>query len=351
MKKSIYDLLQSNTYDNGQRAASRESAAKSRHKAQAIAAVVLLMLILSTLLLGCSNNTQQVIASASPSVSTTKPSQTKTPVPTATPAAPKATPKATVDPNNWRAKFADKFSQDGKVYQDDHSYKSANINVNITKNTENGVVYFVTDIYIADIKYFKTAFGGKADVMGGTDYVYKSLKKDNGIIGINADYSTRNPGLIIHNGTEYKKWKKSGNDELVMYSDGTMKDFKAGFKWDEIRAQKPYQAWGFGPILLDDKGQAIENIDWRFGPRTAIGYYEPGHYCFVVVDGRQKGYSDPGYTLTQTAQLMNKLGCKLAFNLDGGGSSQLAFLGKEYNKPCPKTYRKDSDLIYITDND
>ena len=23
-------------------------------------------------------------------------------------------------------------------------------------------------------------------------------------------------------------------------------------------------------------------------PRSCIGYYEPGHYCFVIVDGRQK---------------------------------------------------------------
>ncbi len=30
----------------------------------------------------------------------------------------------------------------------------------------------------------------------------------------------------------------------------------------------------------------------KANPRTAVGNYEPGHYCFLVVDGRQPGYSD-----------------------------------------------------------
>ena len=55
-------------------------------------------------------------------------------------------------------------------------------------------------------------------------------------------------------------------------------------------------------------------------PRSAVGYYEPGHYCFVVIDGRQPGYSK-GATLMQLAQLFESLGCKEAYNLDGGKSA------------------------------
>ena len=49
-------------------------------------------------------------------------------------------------------------------------------------------------------------------------------------------------------------------------------------------------------------------ISARSIPRGAIGYYEPGHYCFVVVDGRQTGYSR-GVTLEELAQVFDDLGC------------------------------------------
>jgi exopolysaccharide biosynthesis protein len=44
-------------------------------------------------------------------------------------------------------------------------------------------------------------------------------------------------------------------------------------------------------------------------PRSAIGYYEPGHYCFIVVDGRQNGYSD-GMTLDELAQTLRSSAAK-----------------------------------------
>jgi len=83
-----------------------------------------------------------------------------------------------------------------------------------------------------------------------------------------------------------------------------------------------YQSWIFGPSLLDENGKAKKDfLTWSYirelHPRTAIGYYEPGHYCFVVVDGRQKDYSR-GMFLEELSQLFEQLGCKVAYNLDGG---------------------------------
>ena len=67
-------------------------------------------------------------------------------------------------------------------------------------------------------------------------------------------------------------------------------------------------------------------------PRTGIGYYEPGHYCFVVVDGRQGGYS-AGMRIERFAQLFADLGCKAAYNLDGGQSSVMTFRQSFVNRP------------------
>ena len=112
-----------------------------------------------------------------------------------------------------------------------------------------------------------------------------------------------------------------------------------------------WQIWTFGPMLLQDGEPMSEfNLPKKIGgvnPRTAVGYFEPGHYAFIVVDGRQPGYSDPGYTMEELSQLMYDLGCKVAFNLDGGGTSQMSFMGEWTNQSS--VHRKTRDALCIVD--
>ncbi len=55
-------------------------------------------------------------------------------------------------------------------------------------------------------------------------------------------------------------------------------------------------------------------------PRTAIGAREDGTLFFLVVDGRQAGFS-LGATLPDLALIFRELDCQYAVNIDGGGSS------------------------------
>ena len=77
-----------------------------------------------------------------------------------------------------------------------------------------------------------------------------------------------------------------------------------------------------------------------------LGYYEPGHYCFVVVDGRTS--ASEGLTIKVLAQLMQKLGCKRAYNLDGGNSSFMVLGTRTVNNPSGGG-RASSDAIMIVD--
>ena len=71
------------------------------------------------------------------------------------------------------------------------------------------------------------------------------------------------------------------------------------------------------------------------------------HFVFVVVDGRSAGYSN-GITMTDFAQLFVDLGAQVAYNLDGGGSSQMVFNGSLVNNPLGKTKeRGTSDILWI----
>ena len=110
-----------------------------------------------------------------------------------------------------------------------------------------------------------------------------------------------------------------------------------------------YQAWNFGPSLLNN-GKKITNFEQSSrhlkssNPRTAIGYYEKGHYCFVTVDGRSSESS--GVTLAELSQIFEELGCIEAYNLDGGKSSVMTFNDEIVNEPVSGG-RKVSDCIYI----
>ena len=84
-------------------------------------------------------------------------------------------------------------------------------------------------------------------------------------------------------------------------------------------------------------------------PRSAIGYYEPGHYCFLVVDGRQKGYSY-GINMENLSRLFYELGCSVAYNLDGGATAVMANESGMLNRQTD-TDRLCSDILYIIDTD
>ena len=105
--------------------------------------------------------------------------------------------------------------------------------------------------------------------------------------------SARKRGLVIRNGVLYRE--ELYEDVCVLYYDGRMETYrKEDFNLDEAIAQSAWQGWSFGPALLGENGEALEEFDSSItgkNPRCAIGYYEPGHYCLVTVDGRQSGYS------------------------------------------------------------
>ncbi len=259
---------------------------------------------------------------------------------------PVVTPQPTEDPTAWGSKFSGKFT-DGEVIKTDNTYKSANINVAVNKVYENGATYYLADIYMTDLKYFKTAFAND-EFDSGSETTPEIAKNNNAIIAINGDYCSYNKGPVLRNGVLYRD--QNYRDALVMYNDGTMESYtKDQFDMEAVQSKGAYQIWTFGPMLLDG-GQPMTEFNSSLGklnPRTAVGYFEPGHYCFIVVDGRQGDYSK-GMTFADLSQLFYDLGCKVAFNLDGGQTPEMAFMGEFMNQPYHGG-RAVSDILYIAD--
>lgn len=285
-------------------------------------------------------------ASSAPA-ETTAPAETPSAEPAATPSPTSASGNtAVVDPGMWGDQFADKFTN-GPAEITDTSYRSNDISVTIRQNQSNGVTWYVADVYMKNLQNFKTAF---AKGRFGGNLIDKPLNianEVNAVVAITGDYyGYQNKGIVIRNGVLYRKTPLE--DVLVMNNDGSMQTFgRRSLDTKTLFAGGAWQAWSFGPMLLAN-GQPMtkftSNVTPR-NPRCAIGYFEPGHYCLVVVDGRQNGYSG-GITLKDLSQLMYGMGCKAAYNLDGGRSAVMTFMGKCVNQPY-KNGRDVSDIVYI----
>lgn len=248
----------------------------------------------------------------------------------------------------FSAKFKNQFTN-GMVEKTATSYKSAHVNVSLKKVKTGNVTYLVSDIYVSDIRYFRTAFASGKYGRGLTDTVFSMATTNKAITAISGDYyGIRDQGIVIRNGILYRK--APYQDVLIMNNDGSMQTFSAaGFNMETVLKQGAWQGWSFGPMLLTDgKPMTSFNSDVTSqNPRGAIGYFEPGHYCFILVDGRQPGYSD-GMTMKQLSQLAYDLGCKVAYNLDGGQSAVLTFQDAVANSPY-NGGRKISDIVFIAD--
>lgn len=232
------------------------------------------------------------------------------------------------------------------------SYKSRNISLEITTHTKGEgsgkITYYVADIYVRSVAQFRTALA--KDTFGrGINEPIKTLSQNNGaILAVSGDNYGLNNGIVIRNGVLYRE--KAGSADLcVLYKDGTIKTFGGREFNAKAELEKgAWQAWSFGPTLLNGDGSAITSFAGHLSykhPRCALGYYEPGHYAFVLVDGRQGNYS-AGMTLEELARLFEEMGCTAAYNLDGGQTAQMTFNHELVNRPY-NGGRNVSDIIYI----
>lgn len=252
-------------------------------------------------------------------------------------------PEETQEPGGW---FADKYAASG-VVQTDNSYQSTNVNITIQKVEGEEHAYFVADIYVRSLDHLRTDLAHDTFGSGFRQSVLEMAEENEAVLAISGDYyGNQSRGVVIRNGTVYRK--TVNNDVCVLYLDGTLQTYdKRDFAIEEALERGAYQAWSFGPRLLDN-GQPMTKFNTSVGkenPRAAIGYYEPGHYCFVVVDGRQPGYSI-GMTMEELSKLFYRLGCTDAYNLDGGRTAQMYFCGALVNHPCLDG-RDVSDIVYI----
>ncbi len=244
----------------------------------------------------------------------------------------------------------------------DDSYTSDDTSISISKVTQGSgddtVTYYVADVTIDDATQLRSAFADNQFGENITDLVSTIATDNDAVLAINGDYyGFRDSGIVIRNGVVYRD--DPARTGLAIYADGSMKVYdETATSADELLADGVWQTLSFGPALVTG-GEVVSGIDdveidTNVGnhsiqgeqPRTAIGIIDENHFVFVVVDGRDTGYSR-GVTMTELAGIMQGLGATEAYNLDGGGSSELWFNGEVVNQPSNGGERATSDILYI----
>lgn len=240
------------------------------------------------------------------------------------------------------------------------SYSDDNISIKLSEYTVSGTVVHVAEVKADSAEYLKTAFAqgsyGK-NVTATTSDIADSV---NAILAINGDYyGAQEKGYVIRNGKLYRSTAVSGQEDLVIYKDGSFEIInESEVTAEQLIAKGAMQTLSFGPALVENGTVSVDSDDEVTGrsmasnPRTAIGIKSDGTYIFVVSDGRTD--DSAGFSLLQLAEFMENLGAETAYNLDGGGSSTMVFRGSVVNVPTgggigngSGSERKVSDIVYI----
>ncbi|MBP3965337.1 phosphodiester glycosidase family protein [Paenibacillus lignilyticus] len=89
-------------------------------------------------------------------------------------------------------------------------------------------------------------------------------------------------------------------------------------------------------FIVNGKGLIKSEADgWGIAPRTCMAQLKDGTIVFVVIDGRQPGYS-VGATLYDVQKILLEKGAVTAANLDGGSSTVMVKDDEVVNKPSSK---------------
>ena len=257
--------------------------------------------------------------------------------------------------------FADRFLPPGSApVQEPLFYQSENIRIEITPIRRQKTDIYVADIYVRSTEHFQRAFS-QGKWRKPAEKVADMAQEHQAVLAMTGDNGHNlATGWVVGNGVYWRQTKSVKRDMCILYRSGVMETIELQQVDNDLLREKAarqefWHCFLFGPALLDAQGKAKSTFNSTVNPanpRSAIGYFEPGHYCFVQIDGRgapsklEPGKKSTGLRLNELSLFMEELGCTAAYNLDGGQSSMMYFDGAVLSSPY-KNGRKTGDIVLI----
>lgn len=228
-------------------------------------------------------------------------------------------------------------------------YLSPSLRIEIIRHNdlERKIIYTVADIRTLEGERFTLTPKDPQRRMERMDYI-PIIAQENGVIfATTSDFAhlrirqKRRVGILIRDGeilselTYRKRMNKLPNlDILALFANGDMHayDFNA-YTAQEYLDMGATDVLAFGPILIQD-GIINEAVLRKLGlyrePRVAIGMVERGHYISIMVESRHE--NSRGMNTIELAEVFLEHGCHMAFNLDGGQSAVMVFMGQQITR-------------------
>ena len=248
---------------------------------------------------------------------------------------------------------ANGFLDEGEfVFEDEENgiwrFCSQTLRIEIYRRTQKSkpkLVWYEAEIFAAEGEAFDMLSWSDTNRWKNLNYPYQIAREHKTVFAVNSDFAHLRiskkmvVGIVIRDGeivssrTNKKNKAFPNYDTLVLMPDGDMKVYWS----NELKAQD-YLDMGaddvlaFGPYMIRDgelNKTALKKFATGSAPRTAIGMAEKGHYFAIVTEGRNKRSN--GCSVQFCAERLLELGCTLAFNLDGGQSSAMIFMGRQLN--------------------
>ena len=298
-----------------------------------------------------------------PDGSTPEPTPTPTPTPVPTPT-PEPTPvperpnaSEVVWPENDVVKDADGYPLSGEFVYDNFTeglwfYASPTLIVRVERifDPEAVLTTYEADIYCAPAsERFGITLYNEEKPQKRSLQTAQIAREKQVVFAMNTDYYTYRlgsktiTGMVIRGGKTFFSRVPEANrrqfpnlDTLALYENGEWGVYHS----DELTAEE-YLARGaidvlsFGPYLIRD-GEINPFIEKMTNgktdqPRCAVGMVEPGRYHAILAEGRIRNKS-VGVNVEYLANHMLEKGCRVAFNLDGGQTAVMAFMGNQISR-------------------
>ena len=282
--------------------------------------------------------------------------ETETPAPTAEEASPSPSAADVTAENKWAEHFLKAGEEEYFTADTDKGYweyKSVDLSVTVNRYaTKEPLVYFIADIYLGNgVDAFRAGFGNEGRTGRTSEAPWKIARRNRAVLlftgdnmlNMDIDYK----GVMIRDGRVYSVYQNA--DVMVWHPESLSIELiqKKTFLAEDLLAAGVENCFSFGPILKKD-GEVTKNLASLSlagkNPRTAVGMVEPGHFVVIVVDGRREEYS-VGVTFDELVTLFEPYGCTDIYNLDGGVSACMIFMGEQLNSHGNiKDYSKQRNL-------
>lgn len=283
---------------------------------------------------------------------TPEPSATQQPTPTATPEAHDA---EHADEDAFASHFRKEgdpaevvvFDEENGIYE----YRNDVLAIEIRRFEQNSppLAYYIAHIYERDIDSYRSGFGSVRINGRDTADACVMARRYRAVLGMTGDnllHSDYNRGMMLRDGRVFRGMTQVSM--MALTEDFSMRIYnkKDTAMLNEIE-EGTQDTFAFGPPLIMG-GVLCPDVDQdrvgRINPRAGLGLVEPGHFVAIVADGRLPHYSH-GMMLSDFAKLFQQEGCVQAYNLDGGASATLVFMGEYINKRAENHYRSVPDQL------